>query len=74
MLEIPQHINPREDFEEYVNWLADREDIYVEDGRDYHLGLCPECGMNEFYLHVFAEEGVVRTNCIWCGNSDSEEF
>lgn len=71
MSEIPEDIDPKEDFEEFVTWVDEELEIILDDGYDVHLGNCPECGMNEYFIHFYFEDGVdAMTNCIWCGHTE----
>lgn len=70
MTEIPEDIDPQEDFVEFVKWVDEELQVIQDDGYDIHLGNCPECGMNEYYIHFyFEEETEAMTNCIWCGHT-----
>lgn len=69
MSDIPDDTDRIEDFEDLIDWIEECG-LEVREGYDIHLGNCPECGMNEYFCHIFADDELeVKTNCVWCGHS-----
>lgn len=73
-IDMPEEIEPDDNFGNFVEWLS-QSDFRVEDGLDVHIGNCPDCGMNEYFLHVFSDDEIsVVTSCLWCGRSNKSKL